>query len=983
MKHRILLSGLLALVVASWFGLAFAQEATTGSIDGTATDPAGQPLSGVTVTITSAQGTRTAVTRDDGVFRFPYLTPGAYNLSATLHGYTTAERQDIQVRLGARVRVEVLLTPGISEKIEVVGSAPVVDLSTTTTGANINSAMMSSVPLGRSFSNTLGLAPGVVASGIDASNPSIAGSSGLENTYVVDGMSIGNTGYGSAGSYSIVYGSLGTGVNYDYIEEVQIKTGGYEPEYGEALGGYINLITKSGTNTFGGSIFGYLQLKDMEADRVRTDRINASNDLVGFGSQDYGFAAGGPVIKDKAFWFAAFDPTFTTRDRRTAAVLHEYQGLDTTLTAKRTIYNYAVNLKWLLNPRHTLSVSAFGDPSVGEVGAQRGEAVAQADPTMKFSKITYGGNNFVGHWNGELLTNLFVEGMAAYHTDTFSEEPDQALLPGGIDRRPQHEDQFIPPIRYGGVGFYEDATSKNFQYQLKLSNFLQAAGEHNLRYGIIYQDIRYDETPNYSGPTGIEIVTDPGADETYGTADDTRITSSTGYTWDINASGSRFRINRIRSSSIGVETKAHYTAGFLSDTWNPTKYLSIMAGIRYEQEKLLGNLNEFTWDNNWSPRLHLTVDPTMDNRTKFSFAYGRFFGKVPNDLAVRALSEEKTYLVYYDLDAVTAATTDWNNPQGLIPANQFNVISFGDVPTRIDEDAKLSYLDEFVIGAERELRPFLNFGVSYMHRELGRTMEDVQTGSYVGILEGTEDFGEYVIANPGPKFGDPKPKRNYDAVTFKLDRRLHDNWQFMAAYTWSRLRGNYEGYFRRDNGQSDPFITSLYDFNYLANPSVWGYTSASGPLPSDRPYVLTAYGSYRLDNGLNVGMSVALQSGIPLTKMGFNEVYGNGGEIVLEPRGASGRSAGTADIALHMDYPIPLGLGGNKKLEASVDVFNLLNNQTGVEFEYDYELGGTVEVPAELEGIIDPCPECVNPDFGKATLFQDPMAVRLALRATF
>jgi len=969
------LSGLLVLVVASWVGLALAQEATTGSIDGIATDPDGRALSGVTVTINSAQGSKTAVTGADGGFRFPYLTPGSYGLTATLHGYTTAERQNIEVRLLTRVRVEVVLTPGVSETIEVVGSAPVVDLTSTTTGASISSALMSSIPLGRGFANTLALAPGVVESGIDNSNPSIAGSSGLENTYMVDGMSINNTGYGSAGSYSIVYGSLGTGVNYDYIQEVQVKTGGYEPEYGEALGGFVNLITKSGGNTFTGSVFTYQQFSGLESERTRTTRLNASYDATGFGSRDYGFEAGGPVAKDKAFWFAAFDPTFTTRTRRTATAITEAQGIDHTVDVDRTIYNYAANLKWLVSPKHTLTVSAFGDPSVGANGPQRTDAVAVEDPATKYSKITYGGNNVVGHWNGELLSNFFFEGTVAHHQDVFKETPGQNL-PQGIDRRT------AVPLRFGGVGFFEDATSKNTQYALKLSNFLHAAGEHNLRYGYIFQDISYVETPNYSGRNGIDIALDP-TDE-----NSAIVTSSSGYSWDINATATRFRINRIRSGELGATTTTKYSAFFVSDTWNPTRYLSIMAGVRNEQEKLMGNVTEFTWKDNWSPRFHVTVDPTMDNKSKISFAYGRFFGKVPNDLAVRALSQETTYQVYYDLAAIEAATTDWNNPQGLIPENQTSTAPyvFGNTQTRVDPNAKLSYLDEFVVGAEREVIPFLNVGLSYMHRQLGRTLEDIQyAASYSEILGGA-DFGEYVIANPGPENGNPKPTRKYDAVTLKVEKRIHNDWQMLASYTYSKLRGNYEGYFRRDNGQSDPFVTSAFDFPLLADPDVWGYTSDTNwILPSDRPHVLNVYGSYRLAMDLNVGLSVKVQSGVPITKLGFNEVYGNGGEIVLEPRGASGRGPTTSDIGVHFDYPIALGMDG-KTLEVSLDVFNLLNQQEGITFEYDYELGGTVNPPARLlepPYNLEACPDCVNPDFAKPVDYQDPRQVVLALRARF
>jgi hypothetical protein len=976
MKCRTLLSGLLVLVWASWVGFALAQEPTTGSIEGTVTDPGGQPLAGVTVTITSAQGAKTVTTDTIGHFRLPYLTPTIYGLTAAMHGYTTAERQNIEVRLGARVRMEVILTPGVSEKIEVISTAPVVDLSSTTTGATISAALMSSIPLGRSFSNTLALAPGVVEGGIDNANPSIAGSSGLENTYVVDGMSIGNTGYGSAGSYSIIYGSMGTGVNYDYIQEVQVKTGGYEPEYGEALGGFVNLITKSGGNTFTGSVFTYQQFSGLESERTRTTRLNASYDATGFGSRDYGFEAGGPVAKDKAFWFAAFDPTFTTRTRRTAQAITTAQGIDHTVDVDRTIYNYAANLKWLVSPSTTLTISAFGDPSVGANGPQRTDAVAVADPKTKYSKLEYGGNNVVGHLNAELFNNFFAEYTRAFHQDVFKETPGMNL-PQGINRATESG----VPERFGGVGYFENATSRNEQESLKLSNYLHAAGEHNLRYGYIHQDISYVETPNYSGRSGIDIQLDPNDPSSI-------VTSSSGYSWDINASASRFRINRIRSGSLGAETRTNYLAGFVSDTWNPTKYLSIMAGIRYEQEKLMGNVTDFTWDNNWSPRFHVTLDPTMDNKSKISFAYGRFFGKVPNDLAVRALSQETTYQVYYDLDAVTAATTDWNNPQGLIPENQTSSppYIFGNTQTVIDPKCKLSYLDEFVVGAEREVIPFLNVGVSFMHRQLGRTLEDTGDASYSDLIANSDLSVNYIIRNPGPENGNPKPTRNYDALTLKVEKRIHNDWQMLASYTYSKLRGNYEGYFRRDNGQSDPFVTSAFDFPYLSDPDVWKYTIADdGPLPSDRPHVLSVYGSYRFSIDLNLGLSLKVQSGTPITKLGFNEVYGNGGEIVLEPRGASGRGATMSDVGVHLDYPIALGMDG-KTLEVSLDVFNLLDQQEGVTYEYDYELGGTVDPVARLlepPYNLEACPDCVNPDFGKPVDYQDPRQIVLALRARF
>ena len=117
----------------------------------------------------------------------------------------------------------------------------------------------------------------------------------------------------------------------------------------------------------------------------------------------------------------------------------------------RDIYNYAGNLKWNVGANHTLSVSAFGDPSKGKLGAQRADAVAVGKPFERFSEIDYGGHNVIGRWNGSVLSNLFVEASVGYHRDLFKEDP-QSNLPNGTDRRPPSP---LPPIQYGGVGFFE------------------------------------------------------------------------------------------------------------------------------------------------------------------------------------------------------------------------------------------------------------------------------------------------------------------------------------------------------------------------------------------------------------------------------------------------------------------------------------------------------------------------------------------------
>jgi hypothetical protein len=955
-------------------GPALAQQVTTGSIDGTVVDPQGALLPGATVTLSSPEGPKPTTADASGHFRFPYLTPGAYGLTATLQGFNNAESPSIEVTLGSHVRVEVQLTPRVSEKMDVVAAAPVVDLTQTTTGATIPTSLMNSVPIGRTFASALALAPGVVASGLDNSNPSINGASGLENTYMVDGVNIGNTGFGSAGSYSGAagtgvayftgYGSLGTGVNFDYIQEVQVKTGGYEPEFGEALGGFVNLVTKSGTNEYKGSIFTYYQPNALEAERVRSDRLNATSDPTGYQSTDVGFEVGGPLVRDKAFWFAAFDPTFTTRKRETSKAFSEALNFDHKLDVNRDVYNYATNLKWLVSPGHTLDFSAFGDPGRGDKRAQREDALAVPVASTKFSDLKWGSHNAIARWNGTLRDNWFIESSIAYHQDKFEETPDPAYdLPFGLDRRNQGT------VYYGGLGGHTRSKSRNTQYVAKLTNYLHGAGEHSIRYGTQFEDIGYDNTSLATGPSGIRLP-------------DGNLTS-TGFAWSIEPD-SLFHFASFAGSRT-AKTKAHYLAFFASDSWNPTTYLNIMAGLRYEEEKLIGTKTTFRWKDNWAPRLHVTLDPTRDNKSKLSFAFGRFFGKVPNDLAVRSMSTDINYGVVYPLSSVDLS--DPNNPRITNPDAYSYYYSFGSSPTHIDPKSKLTYQDEYVVSAEREIAPSFSLGLSYMHRSLGRTLEDTQVTSMSSIIDtsaaGHQNFGDYIITNPTPSQGFPTPTRKYNAVTLQAEKQLRDNWQLLGSYTWSRLEGTYEGYYRRDNGQSDPFITDLYDFPQLKDPDVFKFGIEDGLLPNDRTHVFNLFGAHSFGAGVNLGMSFKVQSGIPLTKLGYNPVYGYGNYYPLEKRGASGRGPTTTDVGLHADYKLALGHSG-RKLNLIVNVFNLLNQQKGVDFVHDYEVGGVIDPPARWQANgIAPCPACVNPDFGKPSTFQLPRQIQLAARSSF
>jgi hypothetical protein len=202
-----------ALVLACSFG-AGAQETTSGSITGQVFDTQGAPVPGATVTITSNQGPKTFVTDAQGRFFAPYLTPGTYSVRVQLTGFAPVEQKNLDVRLGQRLELRplTLKVGGMTETVEVTGASPI-DTSSTTAGAVLDTVTLGKLPVGRNFTDTLYLVAGVSDSGrVGNSNPSVSGGTGLENNYVVDGVNITNAGYGAVGSYSIVFGSLGTGV---------------------------------------------------------------------------------------------------------------------------------------------------------------------------------------------------------------------------------------------------------------------------------------------------------------------------------------------------------------------------------------------------------------------------------------------------------------------------------------------------------------------------------------------------------------------------------------------------------------------------------------------------------------------------------------------------------------------------------------------------------------------------------------------------
>src|SRR3954447_22471960 len=297
---------LLTLFMALFSVAAFGQSSTTGSIEGQITDTNGAPVPNVTVTVSGPNliSPKSAQTDGEGRYRILGLPPGRYNATiASSGGFAEATRQGIEVNLSKTSSADVTLNPaGTTADVNITDtSGAAVDVASNTTGTNVSSEQFSNFPTQRTVQSLYTIAPTVSRSGLrDASgrerDPSVAGSSGPENNYILDGVNTTDPAFGGSGA----------NLPFEFVQEVEVKTGAFGAEYGKATGGIFNVITKSGGNEFHGDLFGYFSTKGLVREVKNLPFTGSAAN--GFSEADLGGDIGGPIVKDKLWFFGAFNP---------------------------------------------------------------------------------------------------------------------------------------------------------------------------------------------------------------------------------------------------------------------------------------------------------------------------------------------------------------------------------------------------------------------------------------------------------------------------------------------------------------------------------------------------------------------------------------------------------------------------------------------------------------------------------------------------
>ena len=949
---------------------------TTGRIVGTIEDAQGAVLPGVTVTVTSPQliGASTATTDGSGQFRFPSLPPGTYHVKAELSGFKTVEQGDIRVNLDATVTLPLKMTvAGVAETVNVTASNPVVDTTSATGGVTVGQEIFDQLAVRRDMYDLTRLAPGVTH---DTFGPTFYGSTSAENSYIIDGLN----------TTGIDTGVEGKSLNTDFIQEVQVQTGGLNAEYGRMTGGNLNVITKSGGNQFHTDLFAFGQGGGLQAANTTATQLPQTSTTVTNTAHlaDYGGDLGGYIVKDKVWFFGAYDRV-DQRDEATIIRPLTSPGspaLNSTVPADIGKNLFAAKVTFKASQNHTFTITTLGDPS-SRNGAifttQNGLNFSIAGPASTWQgTLDTGGTDVVGKYDGIFGSKTLLSVMLGQHRES------QQYGGAGVSV-PYFTNNTVSPVpASGGFPAFDD---QNFSRSVVKGDLTRYWGEHTIKAGGDYEDVNAT-VDRYSGGAGQHIY---------------QLASAAGVTYYrhryfVNDQTSTY--NRADPSTwtiaLPLEAKpvTKNASLYAQDSFRPASSLTLNYGIRWERQQVIGRdpTAGFTLPNNLAARVGAIFDPTKTGKSKLYFNYGRFYENIPQDINIRSFGGELTAFSYnFSPD-----------PANYLPAaGAPSKSSLLGGPEAADPNLKGQYIDEIIGGFEYEVMPQTTASVRYVYRNLGRVIEDFLVPA----------SGEYFIANPGEgtlgqSLGfynggtapSPKAQRTNNSIEFSLKKRYSDNWQFLASYVYSKLDGNYDGTFQQSTGQLDPNINSAFDYaDFLVN--------AQGELSNEHKNQLKLDGSYVVSNhgkldGLSLGLSFHWLSGVPVTAFGYSQAYANW-EYYLTPRGSLGYGPADYETDLHVSYPFHFG---QAKANLVLNVFNLLNRQAPTVLDQRYNLssnppcagvpsaicngdGGLVTNPGTLtpvQQLPNARASATNPDFLKAgTFFTLPRSAQIGVRFTF
>ena len=999
---------LIAVIVLGAVISAFGQE-TTGSIEGTIKDPQGNLVAGVPVTITGVTlgFTRSTTSGDDGRFVVTQLPPGIYKLTAAASsGFGEQVKENVQVVLGKPTAVEFNLQPqGAVGTVVVSATDNPIAMTDNKIQTNITAQVAELLPKGTNFTSLLTVAPAVRNEPLSGGFQ-VDGASGSENTFIIDGQEVSN----------FRTGTLNTNNNipFQFIQDIQVKSSGFEAEFGGATGGVINVVTKSGGNDFHGEAGLSLRIAKFQAGPrpFLTNAFTAGPRLFrpdrdGGTDEFWTFTLGGPIIRDRAWFLVSHSPqtlntvrTLTYRNPNTGAIAgaeryvqsqtnnYDFARIDANITnnlrfTTSYVYNPIVRRGELDAFSSQLSTSIpsvdFGSPIGivrgatllrGEGGRQNSQNVSGGltwTPTNNLVVAARAGYSFLNEKLGNYGLPSIVGGARIFCSTAGlgSAIPAEAQCVTGQQNRPSQTQTVFDASRRRTFDIDAAYLVSDFggRHEFKGGYQINALANDVFSATIDQVSIRYGRSINQtSGISASVLPPTPGA-------------IGSGLIQRFATQGSASSRNQ---------------AFFFQDSWQPTSRLSLNLGFRTEKENAPsftpGNPSiTFDFFDKFAPRFGGAYDLTGDGKTKIFASYGWFFDRFKYELPRGSFGGDFFHNFYFEIfpgdgrfdsltpqrligsyGAVIGGNCPVTPPAGSrvrcdldfrIPSNAGLGIENG----AIDPDLKPFRQSEFTAGFERELWGNFLLSGRYSHKQVDRAVEDIgfssPTGSEAFIIGNP---GEGLAAKVGTDFGfiPLKAERKYDAVEVRLDKHLSKNYYFNSSYTWSRLFGNYSGLASSDeDGRTSPNVNRNFDLPIV------GFTALgekdNGLLPTDRTHAFKFYGGYSLNWKERFGTLGGSTTDFSLfttvqsgTPLTTRFVLFNIDNMILNGRGDLGRTEAytQTDVAIHHRYRF----AERYAIVFDLDVLNLFNEANVIAV---FDNISSVNIPATDIGLSANAPE--------------------------
>ena len=723
---RLCLTMLFAMAVGS---VAFAQPAQTGTISGEIKDATGGALPGVTVTIQSQDRgfSRTTVTDEVGRYVFPAVPIGLYSITATLQGFETTSAADNLVELDKTTTVPFDMKVGsLTDTVQVVGETPIVDPTTVTATTRVSRDEFEKLPVGRSYLNLIAAAPGVVGT----ANVNSAGALGSNNLYIIDAVD----------TTDPTTGTFGTNLNFEAVQEVSVLTSAVGAEYGRAQGAIVSVVTKSGTNRYEGA-FKYLFNNDNWNAQNKTTREDTGASLArtkfDHVNPIYSLAGGGPIIKNRAFFFGTWERSEQISPlRQTAGAVPEDFQSNRTLTFS----NYRGTVQ--AAEGHTVWVKYYETPDEGIVRDDYWGTTVTGDREALTAQ-SQGAENWAAQWSGVLRNTWSIEAAAA----KYSSRIDVGTFEMGIlDGAPI--ESLADGKVYNGATFVGFVERPREQFNVA-SNWFLTFGQraHNIKVGYDFQNLESGSQFDYPN-------------RQYYTAESFDPVTQTPV---FGPNSSRLDFDSGASTSNG---KIH--AFFARDKMQLTGRLTLEAGLRFERQTGRSDVGVSTVDTSTlAPRLSGAYDLMGDGKSIVLGSYGRYYQAIIQDFS--------------DEFAQVAQQTNYNNfvwnGTTWVFSNRFDISGSGSgfAPNL---DLHPAHMDEFTLGYQRQFGPSIGTSVRFISRTWGDLIDDVITFKADGnINRHVENY-------------DPA-ERTYRGLQLTAEKRFSNNWNAQASYTYSRTRGNH------------------------------------------------------------------------------------------------------------------------------------------------------------------------------------------------